>query len=121
MRKFLVMALPVLILICFVSIMLSGDFLKKSFGENDNISESIQLITQDINSDNWESANEKTDNLSDAWRKIVKRIQFSSERNEINSFDTSIARLQGAIMARDKSASFMELNEAYEHWKGLGR
>jgi uncharacterized protein YoxC len=121
MRKFLVISIPIVALAFFVLIMLSGSILKKSFEKNENIPESIQLITQDIESENWASANEKTENLSDAWDKIVKRIQFSSEREEINSFDASIARLRGAIMAKDKSASFMELNEAYEHWDGLGK
>lgn len=121
MRKFLVISIPVVALVFFVLIMLSGSILKNSFGKNDDIPKSIQLITQDIESENWESASEKTESLSDAWKTIVKRIQVSSERDEINSFDTSIARLRGAIMAKDKSASFMELNEAYEHWEGLGK
>jgi hypothetical protein len=121
MRKFLVISIPIAALVSFVLIMLSGNVLKNSFGKNDNIPESIQLITQDIQSENWDSANEKVENLSTAWKGIVKRIQFSSERDEINSFDASVARLRGAIMAQDKSASFMELNEAYEHWEGLGK
>ena len=121
MRKFLVISMPVVSLAIFVLIMLSGNFLNKWFGKNDNIPESIQLITQDIELENWESANERTESLSNSWKGIVKRVQFSSERDEINSFDASIARLSGAIMAKDKSATFMELNEAYEHWEGLGK
>ena len=121
MRKFLVITIPIVTLILFVVIMLSGNLLKKSLGENDNIPESIQLIIQDVESENWEDASNKTENLSNNWEKIVKRIQFSSERDEINSFQASIARLSGALMAKDKSASLIELNEAYEHWNGLGK
>lgn len=121
MRKFLVISIPIVSLAIFVLIMLSGNILKKSFSKNNNIPQSIQLITQDIEAENWESANEKANNLSDTWKTIVKRVQFSSERNEINSFNTSVARLRGAIMAKDKSSSLMELNEAYEHWEGLGK
>ena len=50
MRKFLVISIPIISLIFFVLIMLSGNILKKSFGKNDNIPESIQLITQDVES-----------------------------------------------------------------------
>jgi len=121
MRKFLVISIPIVTLICFVLIMLSGSILKKPLGKDDNIPESIQLIIKDVESENWKDANDKTENLSKVWTKVVKRIQFSSERDEINSFDASIARLRGAIMAKDKSASFIELNEAYEHWDGLGK
>lgn len=121
MRKFLVISIPIIALVSFVLIMLSGGFLKNPLGKNDNIPESIQLIAQDVKSENWESANENTDNLSNTWDKIVKRVQFSSERDEINAFDASLARLRGAITAKDTSASLMELNEAYEHWDGLGK
>jgi hypothetical protein len=121
MRKFLVITIPIVALVVFVSIMLSGSILKKPLGKDDNIPESIQLIIQDVESENWKGASDKTENLSTAWKGLVKRIQFSSERDEINSFDASMARLRGAIMAKDKSASYIELNEVYEHWDGLGK
>ncbi|MFW2489652.1 DUF4363 family protein [Clostridium chromiireducens] len=121
MRKLLIISIPIVALISFVLIMLSGSFLKKFSVKNDSIPESIQLITQDIELENWENANEKIENLSTTWKTFIKRIQFSSERDEINSLDTSIARLRGAIAAKDKSASLIELSEAYEHWEGLGK
>lgn len=119
MRKFLVVTIPIVTLAFFILIMLSGSFLKKPLGNDDNIPESIQLIIQDIEAENWDDANNKTENLANTWNKIVKRVQFSSERDEINGFSTDIARLRGAIMARDKSSSYAELNEAYEHWQEL--
>ena len=119
MRKFLIISIPIVTLILFVLIMFSGNILKYPLGKDDNIPESIQLIINDIELENWEDANNKTTVLSNTWVKMIKRIQFSSERGEINSFSTNIARLQGAIMAKDKSSSFTELNEAYDHWKGL--
>jgi uncharacterized protein YfkK (UPF0435 family) len=121
MRKFLVISIPIFSLILFVLIMLSGGILKQSFRKNDNIPEAIQLVIQDIQSENWERAMENTENLSDTWKIIVKRVQFSSERDEINSFNSNLARLKGAIISNDKSSSLMELNEAYEHWEGLGK
>jgi hypothetical protein len=121
MRKFLVITIPIVALVSFVLIMLSGNILKKSLVNGNSVPETIQLITKDIESENWSSANENTENLSNVWGKIVKRVQFSSERDEINSFDTNLSRLKGAIMAKDKSASLMELSEAYEHWDGLGK
>lgn len=121
MRKFLVITIPIVTLTLFVLIMLSSSLLKKSLGKDGNITESIQLIIQDVESENWEDASNKIDNLSNVWKIVAKKIQFSSERDELNSFDVSIARLRGAIMAEDKSASFMELNEAYEHWEGFGK
>ncbi|MDD4401745.1 MAG: DUF4363 family protein [Desulfitobacteriaceae bacterium] len=119
MRKFLVIAIPVITLIFFVLIMQSGCFLKYSWGDNDNIPQSIGTIMQDVKNENWESADENTSKLEDVWKRIVRRVQFSSERNEINEFSTSVARLRGAIQAKDKSNALSELNEAYEHWDEL--
>lgn len=120
MRKFLVITIPIVTLAFFILIMLSSSILKSSIGKDDNIPKSIELIIQDIDSENWEEAKNRAENLSDIWKKTVKKIQFSSEKNEISSFSTNMARLRGTIMARDKSSSFAELNEAYDHWQELG-
>jgi len=120
MRKFLVITLPIVTLTIFILIMFSSSILKGTFKNDDNISESIQSIIQDIELENWDAANSKTDKLKMTWEKVVKKVQFSSERDEINSFSTNIARLQGSIKAKDKSNSYSELNEALDHWIELG-
>lgn len=121
MRKFLVIAIPIVTLAFFILVMISDNFLKYPLGTNDNIPGSIQELRQDIQNEKWEEANKKTDELSMSWKKVVKRVQFSAEKDEINKFDVNIARLRGAIMAKDKSSAFMELTEAYEHWDNIGR
>jgi len=121
MRKFLVIAIPIVTLAFFILVMNSDNILKHPLGKNDNIPGSIQLVMQDIQAEKWKDANNKTDELSKSWRKVVKRVQFSAEKDEINAFDMNIARLRGAIMERDKSDAFMELCEAYEHWDNIGK
>ena len=120
MRKFLVITIPIATLAFFILIMLSSSMLKRTSGNNDNIPQSIQSIIQDIELENWDDANYKTDTLKITWEKVIKKVQFSSERDEINSFSTNIARLQGSIKAKDKSNSYSELNEALDHWTELG-
>lgn len=121
MRRFLVIAIPIVTLILFILVMLSGDLLKQSLGKDDNIPQSIETVIQDVNNEDWAAASKNTEQLSESWEKIIKRVQFSSERNEINDLSKSIARLRGAIIAQDKSSGLSELYEAYEHWKGLGK
>ena len=121
MRKFMVISIPIFAIAIFILIMQSGSFLKYSLGGEDNIPQMIEEIIQDISKGHWEAANNKTYDLRKAWDKIVSRVQFSSERDEINDFTVSIARLEGTILAQDKSSAFMELKEAYEHWKDLGK
>jgi hypothetical protein len=121
MRKFLVISIPIVTLILFIIIMLSDNYLKNPISNGDNIPLTIEEIRQEIEKDNWEESIKKTDNLSNAWDKVVKRIQFSAEKDEIDGFYMNLSRLRGAIAAMDKSNAFMELNEAYEHWGNLGR
>lgn len=121
MRKFLVISLPIVTIALFVLVMLSGNILKKPLGNDDNIPNSIDILIENVNQENWEAANQNLENFNRVWVKVVKRVQFSSERNEINNFSTSLARLQGALQAKDKSSALQELHEAYEHWEDLGK
>lgn len=121
MRKSMIIAIPIVTVTFFILIMLSGNYLKKPLGKNDNIPQAIEEIIQDINNERWEEVSRKTEDLQGTWKKIVRRVQFSSERDEINSFSMNLARLRGAIMAKDKSSALIEIKEAYEHWDELGK
>ncbi|HHY28193.1 MAG TPA: DUF4363 family protein [Desulfitobacterium dehalogenans] len=121
MRKFLVIGIPIITIAFFVLIMQSGNYLKNPLGNEVGIPERLGQIIQEIQAENWDSAKNHWDNLSEDWDKVVKRVQFSSERNEINDFTVSIARLRGAIEAQDKSSGLQLLYEAYEHWEDLGK
>lgn len=121
MRRFLVISIPIVTIALFILIMLSDKFLKNSLTDNDNIPSSIEEVRIEIVNGNWNEARTKTENLSKIWGKIVKRIQFSAEKDEINGFYKSISRLQGAISSMDKTNAYMELNEAYEHWENVGK
>jgi hypothetical protein len=101
--------------------MISGSFLKKPFGNDDDVAQMIEKMMEDVNNESWDEAAVEADELDGAWRKVIKRIQFSEERDEINFLTSNIARIRGAVSAKDKSDSLMELNEAYIHWKELGK
>lgn len=121
MRKFFVIAIPIVTLALFILVMNSDMILKYPLENDDNIPVSIQKLQQDIQNEKWEEANKKTDELSVSWKKVVKRVQFSAEKDEINEFSMNIARLRGAIMTKNKSSAVMELTEAYEHWENIGK
>jgi hypothetical protein len=119
MRNFLRKAIPITILVIFILIMLSGGFLKRPLGKNDNIPKIINDITENVKAGTWEKVSTGTDELEKAWKRVEKRIQFSSERDEMNYISTNIARLRAAVAAEDKTNALLELFEAYDHWKGL--
>ncbi len=121
MKKFISAAIPISILIIFIIVMQSGSLLKRPIGNEDDIPQSIFSLIEEVQNENWDEVQKKAEKLDETWNKVVKRIQFSSERDEINYFYTSLARLKGAIMAEDKATALAELNEAYNHYNHLAR
>ena len=119
MRRFLIIAIPLATIILFLAVMLSGNYLKQPLGKNDDIPELIESLIKDIQDEQWEKVNQKTEELDQAWEKVVNRVQFSAERNEIQDFNVALARLKGAILEKDRLSAIMELKEAYEHWSQL--
>lgn len=120
MRKFINITLTIVLLSFFIATMLSGNILKRSVVNGNSVPEWIDLIIHDIELEQWDEANKTTGELSNSWDKIVKKVQFSSERDEINNFSVNISRLQGAIRTQNKDDALLELYEAYEHWDELG-
>lgn len=121
MRRFLIIVIPIATLLLFLFIMFSGNILKKPMGEKDNIPKSLGEIIEAVNNENWDEADGKIQGLEYAWERVIFRVQFGSERDEINNLSTNIARLKGAVEAEDKAGALMELHEAYHHWDELGK
>ena len=121
MRKFLVIAIPVVAIVAFILIMISDNWLKNSLGDGENIPDIISGVIEDINDEKWDETENGIRKLESSWDRVINRVQFSVERDEINSFDSNLARLKGTVLARDKAGSLAEIYEALEHWKGMGR
>lgn len=120
MRRFITIAIPIVLLAASICIMQSGPFFKKPRGKEADIPQLIEQMIEYVSNGSWDNALRELDQLEESWDKIVFRIQFSSERDEINNLDTSIARIRGALEAMDKTNALMELYEADVHWDELG-
>lgn len=111
--------IPILFLILATILMESGSFLKKTYN-GDKIPESLDNIINDINIDNWESAEIKASNIKTIFDKSSKLIQFSVERNEIFEFKYNLALLDGYIHSQDKSNVIAQVYLLKENWNELG-
>lgn len=121
MRRFFAIFTPIAILIFSVLIMLSGNFLKKPRGDLDNVPKHMNTVTSAVLSNDWTSARKNANKLDSAWKIVLKRVQYSGERNEINALGVSISRIKAAITAKDKNSCLIELGEAQRHWLNLGQ
>lgn len=120
MRKFLVIGIPIVTIVLFLAVMLSGNYLKTTKVNNKNFTELVAIVEEDINNDRWEEAKLHSEELQETWDKLINRTQFSSERDEINQLNVCLARLKGAIKSNNKALAIDGLYEAYEHWDQLG-
>lgn len=112
--------IPALTLAFFIALMNSGTFLKKPLGHTDNVPKYFNLLQASIHARRWPKAAEYLNELQSAWRKVVPRIQFSEERDEINNFQHSLARMSGYLEARHQAGALAELKEIEETWNDLG-
>lgn len=120
MRKFIAILIPILIIGCFIFVMESASFLKTPRSSDDDVIGLIRTIENDIGRDDWKTAKENAEKLSQAWRIVAKRVQFSAERNQLIDAELNIARAKGYIEANDKIGTLAELYEIEEHWKDIG-
>lgn len=121
MKKIIACSIPVIILGFFVLIMTTGQFLKKPMREGEDVVKYISIIAEDVKSENWSRAEEDRQKLVKAWSRIVPRIQFSVERDEIYNININLSRLGGIIMGKDQAGALAELGEIYENWRELGK
>jgi hypothetical protein len=121
MKKIIAYGIPVIMLTVFVLIMISGQFLKKPRTEEEDVLKYIDLVTKDVMEENWDNAYQDNIKLTKAWVKIVPRIQFSVERDEIYCLNINLARLNGIIIGQDKAGALAEIGDINENWNELGR
>lgn len=119
MKKVKMYIIALMILLLFVGIMKSGGILKKPFSKSDDVLSYIEALKKDVASENWKQAEIDVIQVKSAWSIVEKRVQFSVERNDMNEIDISISRIEGALLARDKTSAFIELSQIIRHWNEL--
>jgi hypothetical protein len=121
MKKFISYSIPIITLAVFVLIMLSGSYFKKPRNPSEDVIAFTQISIVHAKAEKWDMLNKDITSITTAWNKIIPRIQFSVERDEISNINVNISRLRGSIASQDKSNTLMELNEIIENWHELTR
>ncbi|HHU52228.1 MAG TPA: DUF4363 family protein [Firmicutes bacterium] len=113
--------IPALVLLLFMVIMNSGTVFKETFGLNRRIPENFVLLQVSIGNEEWSAADYYLKELKTEWKKLLPSLQFSVERDEINHFQQTLARMTGFIEAKEKAGTLAELRALEETWRDLGR
>jgi hypothetical protein len=121
MKKFISYVLPIATLLLFVLLMLGGNYLKKPRNPSEDVIAFVNQSIDHVQTEKWDMLQQDIASIDTAWKKIVPRIQFSVERDEIYNIYLNLARLRGSIASEDKSSTLIELNEIIENWDELTR
>jgi ATP-dependent Zn protease len=121
MKKFISYSIPIITLTVFVLIMLSGNHFKKPRNSSEDVISFTQTSIEHAKAEKWDMLNQDITSIDSAWEKIIPRIQFSVERNEIYNISLNIARLRGSIASEDKASTLIALYEIIEDWDELSR
>jgi len=119
MRQFWMYTIPLIILAGFIVFMNSGDFLKKPMTTQDDFVYHLQEVEQAVIREDWTAALEHSRNLDNAWNQVIRRIQFSVDKDEMKSINVSLSRLNAFLRARDSSQALAAAAEIREHWEHL--
>ena len=119
MKKFISYAIPIVTLTAFVLLMLGGNYLKKPQTPSEDVVAFVELSIKHAKVEKWGMLNQDIANIDTAWKKIIPRIQFSVERDEIYNISLNIASLRGSIASEDKASTLIELNQIIENWDEL--
>lgn len=120
-KRVLAYLLPTLIILAFVAILVTGDYLKQPRSEADNVLMYLKQVEQQIIDENWEEANRTLNLLETAFGKVAPRVQYSVRRDDIVDMERSMSRLRGTIQAKEKGSALTELSETNYHWHTLGK
>lgn len=122
MKKFILYKIiPLMIVTVFVGIMQSGMILKQPLTKKDDVIFYMNTAEEQVKSEQWENALQALNKMEKANEKVVKRIQYSVERDELDSLTTSMKKAAGYIKAHEKGGALAELSEARYLWNGLGK
>ncbi|KGX88731.1 DUF4363 family protein [Pontibacillus marinus] len=121
MKKFLLYLIPILTLAIFIVIMNSGSILKKSYGHDDRLVETVKKIEKEVANEEWENAEEHIKYIEEAWKKVTRRIQFSVEKEFILEISGVFAQIKGGIKGKDDQAVMENIYFFYELWDNLAR
>ncbi|WP_217585805.1 DUF4363 family protein [Lentibacillus saliphilus] len=121
MKKFMLYVVPSAMLFLFVVVMNSGSMLKKPYGQDDRVYEAVKQLETHVKEERWEHAEKDIQYIERAWKKVVNRIQFSVEKDNMEEISQTISHMKGQVYIRDDQAIFEHIYYYYDLWDRLAK
>ncbi|MEL7564821.1 MAG: DUF4363 family protein [Dehalobacterium sp.] len=99
----------------------STNYFKKPFSHDDNVQLHISNINSMVDKEDWAQAAKELKELETAWDKVVKRVQFTGEEDDIKKIYEALYRLQFMIKIKDLPGVKQELATIEFSWHDIGK
>lgn len=113
--------IPIIVIGIFIFSMTSGLILKKPLLGHDDVLYHVHALKEDVRNEQWKKAENQLKQAKNAWKKVSKRIQVSSEREEMRLISRIFVRVHGFIETKEKGSVLAEIEEIEFLWHELGR
>jgi hypothetical protein len=118
--KAIIITIMILFFAISIVVMESGEYIKGMKLDGESIPELLDEAEENINSRNYSAALSNINQIDKYFRKILKFIQFSVERDESNSFAHNLAHLKGHLLSEDYAESLSQVTLLKSYWEHLG-
>ena len=121
-RKLLAVGI-VLALAFFVAVLVGGEWLKRPFGEEEDIRAMLSdfdfVKAADAAEVDWDRAESLARSLSSAWDKVQRRIQFSVQTDDLLQFSDELTKLGAAVEIRDRTDAWRSVRLLQSIWERM--
>lgn len=101
---------------------MNSDFLFKRPIEGYSVENHLDIIEKDIKSNDWDSALDEVATMSKYLdKKVMPYIQFSDERENMNSLEKNLREIKAGLTTKNQTASLVSLENIKYDWEDLGR
>lgn len=120
-KKITLYTVTALILALFIFVM-NSDFLFKRPIEGYSVENHISIIEKDIKSNDWDAASDEIATMSKYLdKKVMPYIQFSDERDNMNSLEKYLREIKAGISTKNQTAALVSLENIKYDWEDLGK
>jgi len=111
-------AIPLLIITVSIGIMTMEPGRSKRIG-GDQFSQQLDQLQQEVQEENWQQSRAEINKLQQVFQQRVKRLQFSSERDELRLLNLTLVQIEAYIVCQDRTEAIASIFAAREHWANL--
>lgn len=121
MKKWILYVCVGLMLIVTFGVLASTMWLKQPFRPDEDVAAIIAELQHELIRPNpdWRAIAETRDALRHAWDKVVRRVQFIAERDDILTFTRTTDELRASIIVQDVSMALHRLELLKSIWNEM--